>query len=101
MRHAKDGLEAMLEGGAQVIVRMLVLPGHVECCHQPAIKMLSVYREKVWVSILDQYIPEHEAHLDPNLKRRPSSQEITRVEALANRHGLRNIALGCDDFWSV
>jgi putative pyruvate formate lyase activating enzyme len=101
MQHAKDGLEAMLEGGAQVIVRILVLHGHVDCCHQPAIKMLSAYRQKVWVSILDQYIPEHEAHLDPNLNRRPSSEEILKVEALVDRYGLRNIALGCDDFWSV
>lgn len=100
MRHAKDGLEALLEGGAQVIVRMLVLPGHVGCCHQPAMELLSAYRQKVWVSVLDQYISEHEAHLDPNLKRRPSSQEISKVEALADRYGLRNVASGCDDFWA-
>jgi putative pyruvate formate lyase activating enzyme len=101
MQHARDGLGAMLENGAQVIVRILVLPGHVDCCHQPAIELLSAYREKVWVSILDQYIPEYEAHLDPNLKRRPTREEISRVEDLVDRYGLRNIALDCDDFWSV
>jgi putative pyruvate formate lyase activating enzyme len=85
---------------ARIIVRILVLPSHVECCHKPAIELLSQFKDRVWVSVLDQYIPEHEAHLDPKLNRRPTREEISEVESLVERHGLRNIASGCEGFWT-
>jgi len=97
MKHAKIGLDAMR--GTRVIVRILVLPGHVDCCHGPAIELLSEYRDYVWVSVLDQYVPEHEAHLDPDLSRRPTKEEILEVATLVDRYGLRNIDEGCQDFW--
>ena len=98
MKYAKIGLGAMKS--ERVIVRILVLPGHVSCCHKPAIELLSEYRDYVWVSVLDQYVPEHEAHLDPDLSRRPTKEEILEVESLVDRYGLRNIGKGCDDFWT-
>jgi putative pyruvate formate lyase activating enzyme len=99
MKYARIGLDAMTEQCARVIVRILILPGHVSCCHGPAIELLSEYREKVWVSILDQYVPEHQAHLDSNLKRRPTKEEIARVKSLVDHYGLRDIDSECDDFW--
>lgn len=72
MEKARLGLEAMRKSGAKIVARILVLPGHVSCCHEPALELLSEYKECLWVSILDQYIPEHEAHLDPDLSRRPT-----------------------------
>jgi len=97
MKHARIGLDAMR--GTKVIVRILVLPGHVDCCHSPALELLSEYRDYVWVSILDQYVPEHEAYLDPSLSRRPTKEEILQVESLVDRYGLRNVNEGCQDFW--
>ena len=97
MKYAKIGLDAMR--GTRMIVRILVLPGHVDCCHGPALELLSEYRDYVWVSVLDQYVPEHEAHLDPGLSRRPTKEEILEVESLVDRYGLRNIGKGCQDFW--
>jgi putative pyruvate formate lyase activating enzyme len=99
MKYARVGLDAMAENDAKVIVRILVLPGHVSCCHEPAVEILSEHRDRIWVSILDQYVPEHEAHLDEDLKRRPTKEEISEVEALVERHALRNIASNCRDFW--
>jgi len=98
MKYARIGLNAMR--GSRIIVRILVLPGHVDCCHGPALELLSKYRDDCWVSILDQYIPEHQAYLDPSLNRRPTKEEISEVESLVDRYGLRNIAKGCDDFWT-
>lgn len=40
MKYAKLGLDAMVEQGGRVIVRILVLPGHVSCCHEPAMESL-------------------------------------------------------------
>jgi len=90
------GLNAMR--GSRIIVRILVLPRHVDCCHDPALEMLSECRDDCWVSILDQYIPKHQAYLDPGLSRRPTKEEISEVESLVDIYGLRNIAKGCDDF---
>lgn len=99
MEYAKLGLDEMVKSGAKVLVRILVLPGHVSCCHEPALKLLAEYKPRVWVSILDQYVPEHEAHLDPNLKRRPTGSEIAEVETLVKKFGLRNVSVNNRDFW--
>jgi putative pyruvate formate lyase activating enzyme len=98
MEHARLGLDEMQKSGGKVLVRILVLPGHGVCCHEPAIRMLSEYKD-TWVSILDQYVPEHEAHLDPDLRRRPTKDEIREVEGLVERYGLRNISAAPETFW--
>ena len=98
MKYVRIGLDAMCNQAAKVIVRILVLPGHLACCHGPAIELLSEYREHVWVSLLDQYVPEHNAHLDPRLKVRPKRTEISEVESLVKSHGLRNTLEGHDNF---
>jgi putative pyruvate formate lyase activating enzyme len=99
MKYARFGLDAVTKQDSKVIIRVLVLPGHVECCHEPTIKLLSEYKDKVWVSILDQYVPEKDAYLDPDLRRIPTLDEINEVKALVRQHGLRNIETDCDDFW--
>ncbi|EFK09971.1 conserved hypothetical protein [delta proteobacterium NaphS2] len=101
IKYAKLGLDAVTGRGAKVIVRMLVLPGHGSCCHGPVVELLSEYREELWVSILDQYVPVHEACRDPKLDRRPEREEITRLENLVDRYGLRNIGKGCKEFWTA
>lgn len=99
MQHAKNGLNAVINQGSKVIVRILVLPGHLACCHKKSIELLSRYRDKLWVSILDQYIPEHQAHLDSKLCKRPNEDEILEVGALEKKFGLRDIVSDGDDFW--
>jgi len=101
MKFAKLGLDAMVQYGSRIIVRILVLPGHISCCHEPAMELLSQYKDKVWVSVLDQYVPEHEAHLDPNLKRRPTKEEIEAVNSLVEKYGLQNILTDSKDFWRL
>lgn len=98
MKYAKIGLDAIR--GSRVLVRILVLPGHVDCCHAPALELLSEYKDDVWVSILDQYVPEYKAYLDPDLSRRPAKEEISKVESLVDRYGLRNAGKDCIDFWT-
>lgn len=99
MQYAKIGLDLMTHQCSKIIVRILVLPGHIPCCHEPAIKLLSEYNDKIWVSILDQYVPENDAYLDSNLRRRPTKEEISQVKALADKYGLRNVESGSAGFW--
>jgi len=99
MEYARVGLDAMTAQDARVIVRVLVLPGHVSCCHEPALELLAEYGDRVWVSILDQYVPEHEAQLVPELGRRPSREEIECVRALVERYGLKDVSSEERGFW--
>ena len=99
MRFAELGLKAICSTDARIIVRILVLPGHVQCCHKPALELLADYKDHVWISILEQFVPEHEAYKDDRLNRRPSSQEIMQVRNLAVQYGLRDIEAARDIFW--
>jgi putative pyruvate formate lyase activating enzyme len=99
MEYARVGLDAMTALDARVIVRVLVLPGHGSCCHEPALELLAEYGDRVWVSVLDQYVPEHEAPLVPGLGRRPTREEIEGVQALVARYGLRDVNSGGESFW--
>jgi putative pyruvate formate lyase activating enzyme len=101
MKYAKDGLEFIIDRSSRLIVRILVLPGHVDCCHKPALELLSQYKNKIFVSILDQYIPEHKAHLNQNLKRRPTREELRMVESMIKSFGLKDIGLQCNDLWNI
>lgn len=99
MKQAADGLASICRQGNKVIVRILVLPGHASCCNEPALELLSAYKDLLWVSLLDQYIPEYKAHLDPYLSRRPSEKEIEQVNNLVKKYGLRNVSECCGEFW--
>ena len=37
----------MIGQKAKIIVRILVLPGHVECCHKKCIDWLSQYKDQL------------------------------------------------------
>jgi putative pyruvate formate lyase activating enzyme len=45
--------------GEDVIVRHLVLPGHLECCTKPVLKWLAENCKRALVNIMDQYRPEY------------------------------------------
>lgn len=46
---------------AEMIVRHLVLPGHIECCTRPALTWIAENLENVKVNVMGQYRPEHQA----------------------------------------
>jgi putative pyruvate formate lyase activating enzyme len=99
MAAAIKGIELMIAQKANVIVRILVLPGHVDCCHKKAIDILSRYRNSIFISILDQYVPVHLASKYPDIYRRPKKEEIQAIEEYATRKGLRNV-MDANDFWT-
>jgi putative pyruvate formate lyase activating enzyme len=98
LSNAMKALESMIKQNARVIVRMLVLPGHADCCHKKALEWLGQYKDRIWVSILDQYVPAHKAKNYQEIFRRPALEEIKEVEEFAEKQGLRNIK-ECPDFW--
>jgi uncharacterized Fe-S radical SAM superfamily protein PflX len=81
----------MLSQDVPVFVRILVLPGHFFCCHQPAIDFLSTFlpNQHLSVSVRGQYCPDWKiTETDGNLARRTSIEEYHRVTDYAVQCGL-------------
>jgi putative pyruvate formate lyase activating enzyme len=55
----KVGIEEMAKQDVPIFVRILILPGHMECCNLPLIEHLAKYREKVKLNIMGQYYPDY------------------------------------------
>ena len=77
-----------------MIIRHLVLPGHVECCTKPVLKWIAsnLDREKILVNIMDQYRPEYMVLKYPrqwsSLRRRIRREEIVEAYSYAEKLGL-------------
>lgn len=91
---AMAAIEAMVRQSVPVIVRMLVLPGHVDCCHGPSLEMLARLRApNLYLSIRDQYHPDGViGPQDGALGRRPTAREVGRVRQAASKLGLQVLA---------
>jgi len=80
--------------GGDMIIRHLVLPGHLECCTRPVLEWITSHmpRGKVMVNVMGQYRPEHLVQRYPSrwkeVARHVSYREITRARQLAGRLGL-------------
>ena len=77
---------------AELIVRVLVMPSHIECCAKPILKWLAENLGKdVRVNIMDQYWPAFNAHKFPEMDRRLYPEEFAHVMHYARKIGLKNI----------
>lgn len=82
-------LEAKKNG--ELIVRILVLPGHLECCTKPILNWISEnLGSKTRVNVMFQFRPEWRAHEIPELGRRLNRDEKKRAVQAAMKAGLRN-----------
>jgi len=73
---------------AEMIVRHLVLPGHVECCTLPALTWISENLKDVKVNVMSQYRPEHRAREFPELSGYLTEEDYYRSLKIAERLGL-------------
>ncbi len=82
----ESGLYEMVTQKVPMIVRILVLPGHIECCHKPMIDFLAQYSKKIILNIMGQYYPDYQIELDhgPEMIRRPYVNEVNQVREYAN-----------------
>lgn len=92
---ALKGLKAILSrfDKPKVIIRLLVLPSHVECCSIKTLEMLLPFKEEILLNVMDQYVPEYKIlkGFQPELNRRAHSDEIVTVLSEAKRLGFRLI----------
>jgi len=75
----------------ELLIRVLVLPEHLECCTKTTLNWIAQNLGKgVRTNVMFQYRPEWRAHEIPELKRRLSRNEMKRAIQLAEESGLTN-----------
>lgn len=86
--NARAVIEEMCRQAVPVFVRILVLPGHVDCCHLPTLVALRPLSSQIRLNILGQYAPDFLIQeSDGALAGRPDPAEVARVRLAArNMH---------------
>jgi putative pyruvate formate lyase activating enzyme len=75
----------------ELIIRVLVLPNHLECCTKPILNWIAENLGKeTRVNVMFQYRPEWRAYEIPELRRRLTSNEMDKAIKLAKEAGLKN-----------
>jgi len=75
----------------ELIIRVLVLPGHLECCTKPILNWIAEkLGREARVNVMFQYRPEWRAYEIPELRRRLTREEMERAVRLAKEAGLVN-----------
>ncbi len=75
----------------ELIIRVLVLPGHLECCTKEILNWITENLGKnTRVNLMFQYRPEWRAHEVPQIGRRLTTEEMRRAVQLAEHAGLTN-----------
>jgi len=79
----------------ELIIRVLVLPEHNECCTRPILKWIADNLGP-WtrVNLMFQYRPEWRARERSELSRRLNRREIEEAQQIAREVGLKNLVRG-------
>jgi putative pyruvate formate lyase activating enzyme len=86
----RNHLEAKRPG--ELIIRVLVLPNHLECCTKPTLEWIAEnLGAETRVNVMFQYRPEWRAHEIPELRRRLTKDERQKAVRLAEKAGLTNL----------
>lgn len=75
-------------GSADLIIRHLVVPGHVECCLRPVAEWVAANLPEAPFNLMFQYTPFFEALTDPRLSRQLTPDEEHRAAEIVSSLGL-------------
>jgi putative pyruvate formate lyase activating enzyme len=82
----------MAKKAGNMIIRHLVLPGHVECCTKPVLKWIAENLGKdTIVNIMGQYRPAYKAHEYQDIASFPQKWELDQAIEWARELGLKNL----------
>ena len=76
---------------ADILIRHLVMPNHVDCCSIPIIRWIAENLPDTPVNIMNQYHPEYKAKEYDDIARLPTTEEIQRVLEEARKLGITTI----------
>ncbi len=99
-----ENLRQLHEWGEEVVIRHLVMPGHLECCTRPILEWLSENLADVPVNLMGQYHPE--LYCDPGstryqkkyepLSRSIRPDELEKAYSMAEDFGIPYRALSLE-----
>ena len=75
----------------RLIVRHLLLPGHLDCCFKPVIRWLNEHLPDAEFSLRDGYLPKWRAARFEEINRLLTADEVHLAHELTHRVGLRVI----------
>ena len=83
---------AMAYQNGDMIIRHLVMPGHVECCTKPILYWIAENCPRALVNVMGQYRPDHLVLREPakfaEIARRPTVEEIQDARDYADELGI-------------
>ena len=75
-----------------MIIRHLIMPGHVECCTKPILNWIAMNCPRALVNVMTQYRPEYLVLREPTkyheIARRPNMEEVREAYGYADKLGL-------------
>lgn len=74
-----------------LLIRHLVMPGHLPCCTRPVLDWLAREMPSVRLHLMDQYRPAYKAWEDPKLKHHLTKEDYWLARAWAAERGLSNV----------
>jgi putative pyruvate formate lyase activating enzyme len=83
-----NALQAASASKASVIIRHLLMPGHLECCAKPAMEWARSTLPAVPFHLMFQYVPDYRAVGDAVLGRVLSREEIKAAQKMAREIGV-------------
>ncbi len=91
-----SNIKQVYEWGEDMVIRHLIMPGHIECCTKPVLKWIAENTPDALVNVMDQYRPENYCDMyspkyDPayrDMARFPTGEEIEEAYRYADSLGL-------------
>lgn len=75
----------------EILLRHLVLPGHLECCTRPIVKWTGENIPKVRFNLMFQYRPAYRAYEYPDINRTLTPDEIQKALDIVKGSGLEDV----------
>jgi putative pyruvate formate lyase activating enzyme len=79
--------------GGEILLRHLVLPGHLDCCTAPIVKWTKENIPKVRFNLMFQYRPNYRAYEHPEINRSLMSGEIKKTLDIVRESGLEDVLI--------
>ena len=79
--------------GGEILLRQLVLPGHLDCCTVPVVKWVKENIPKIRFNLMFQYRPTFRAYERPEINRSLMPMEIRKAIDIVRKAGLEDILI--------
>jgi putative pyruvate formate lyase activating enzyme len=75
----------------EILLRLLVIPNHIDCCTRPIVKWTKEHIPKVRFNLMFQYSPNYRAYEYPEINRSLTREECQRALAIVKESGLEDV----------